>query len=139
LAGKSLELLLWIADFTASRPGAVKLMPQMGGGTFALFVAGGLWLALWRGRVRLLGRVPATAATALWLATPGPDLLISGDGRQVGITGEGDRLLVLRETRSAFTRDNLLELAGVTGEPVPLERWPGARCSPDFCLIALER
>ena len=139
LAGKSLELLLWIADFTANRPGAVRLLPQMSGTAFALFLAGGMWLALWRGRVRLLGLPPAALAAALLLTTPVPDLLISGDGRHVGITGEGERLLVLRETRSAFTRDNLLELAGVTGEPVALSAWPGARCSEDFCVIALER
>ncbi|HEY6816902.1 MAG TPA: ComEC/Rec2 family competence protein, partial [Croceibacterium sp.] len=139
LAGKSLELLLWIADFTAGQPGAVRLMPQMGGTAFALFVAGGLWLALWRGRSRLLGLLPAALGTGLLLATPVPDLLVSGDGRHVGITGEGERLLVLRETKSEFTRDNLLELAGVTGEPVPLAKWPGARCTPDFCVIALER
>ena len=44
--GQSLDLLLGIAHFTASQPGAVKLMPQIGGLAFALFVAGGLWLAL---------------------------------------------------------------------------------------------
>jgi competence protein ComEC len=139
LAGKSLELLLWIADFTARQPGAVRLMPQMSGAAFALFLAGGLWLALWRGRARLLGLAPAMLATGLLLATPVPDLLISGDGRHVAITGEDERLLVLRETKSAFTRDNLLELAGVAGEPVLLAEWPGARCSTDFCVIALRR
>jgi len=130
---------LWIADFTAGQPGAVRLMPQMSGTAFALFLAGGLWLALWRGRARLLGFVPAVVATGLLLTTPVPDLLISGDGRHVGITGEDKRLLVLRETRSEFTRDNLLELAGVTGEPVPLAEWPGATCSADFCTIGLAR
>jgi competence protein ComEC len=143
LAGKSLELLLWIAEFTASRPGAVKLMPQMGGEVFALFLAGGLWLALWRGRARLLGFVPAALGTALLAMTPVPDLLISADGRHVGITGfeidGSERLLVLRETTSEFTRDNLLELAGVTGEPVALAGWPGARCTADFCTLALIR
>jgi competence protein ComEC len=138
LAGQSLELLLGIAHFTAAQPGAVRLMPQMSAATFALFVAGGLWLALWRGRVRLLGLLPAALATALLLATPVPDLLISGDGRHVGFT-EGERLLVLRETRSEFTRDNLLELAGVSGEPVPLASWPGAQCSREFCVVSLER
>jgi competence protein ComEC len=139
LAGKSLELLIEIAYLTAAQPGAVKLMPQMSGATFALFLAGGLWLALWRGRTGLLGLVPAALATALLLATRVPDLLVSGDGRHVGITGEGERLLVLRETRSEFTRDNLLELAGVEGEPVPLAQWTGARCSRDFCVVGLER
>lgn len=138
LAGRSLDLLLEIAHFTAAQPGAVKLMPQMSGFTFALFVAGGLWVALWRARLRLLGLVPVVLATAMLLATPVPDLLVSGDGKHVGIT-EGGRLLVLRETRSDFNRENLLELAGVTGEPIPLGEWPGAECSRDFCVATLHR
>lgn len=139
LTCQSLDLLLAIARFTAGQPGAVKLMPQMTAGTFALFLAGSLWLGLWRGRQRLLGLVPVALATVLLLATPVPDLLISGDGRHVGITGEGDRLLVLRESRSDYTRENMLELAGVAGDPVPLEQWPGAQCSADFCVITLQR
>lgn len=139
LAGRSLDLLLAIAHFTAGQPGAVKLMPQMGGISFALFVIGGLWLALWRGRTRLLGLAPGVLATGLLLATPVPDILISGDGRQVGVTGEGERLLVLRETRSEFTRENMLELAGATGEPMALQDWPDAKCTPDFCVLGIER
>jgi competence protein ComEC len=66
-------------------------------------------------------------------------MLISGDGQHVGIAGEADRLLVLREGRSTFARDNLLEMAGMGGEPVVLDDWPGARCSRDFCTLAIER
>lgn len=139
LAGKSLELLLAIAHFTATQPGAVKLAPQMDLATITLFVIGGLWLALWRGRTRLLGLAPAALGTILLIGTPAPDVLISGDGRHVGIAGEGDRLLMLRDTRSEFARDNLLELAGLEGEPVPLSRWNGARCSRDFCTLAIDR
>jgi competence protein ComEC len=139
LAGQSLDLLLAIAHFTAARPGAVTLMPQMSGPCFALFIGGALWLALWRGRARLFGLAPVGLATVLLLATPIPDVLISGDGRQVGVTIDGGRLLSLRETRSAFTRENLLELAGVAGEPIPLETWPGASCSRDSCIVSIER
>ena len=139
LAGRSLEAMLWIAHVAANQPGAVKLMPQMGWGTFALFVAGGLWLALWRGRARLWGLGAAGLATVLLLLTPTPDVLISGDGRQVGVVTEDGRLLSLRDTRSEFTRDNLMELAGVEADPVPLAEWPGAECSADFCVLAVER
>lgn len=139
LAGRSLDLLLAIAHWTAGQPGAIRLMPQMSGFAFALFIAGGLWLALRRGKARLLGLVPAMLATVLLLATPIPDILVSGDGRQVGVTGEDQRLLVLRESRSDFTRDTMLELAGVTGEPIALAEWPNARCTSDFCVLAIDR
>ncbi len=139
LAGKSLDLLLWLAHIAANQPGAVKLMPQMGWGAFALFVAGGLWLALWRGRARLWGLLPAALATLILLATSTPDILVAGDGRQVGLVADDERLLALRDSRSDFTRENLMELAGVEAEPVPLAQWPGARCTPDFCALELDR
>ncbi|BBC73031.1 metal-binding protein [Altererythrobacter sp. B11] len=139
MAGKSLDLLLFIAYLTAGQAGAVKLMPQMGGPTFALFLAGGLWLALWRGRMRLLGLVPTALATLLLLATPRPDLLISGDGRHVGIVGEDERLIMLRDSRSDYAKDNLLQMAALEGEPVAMADWPGARCSRDFCVVSLRR
>lgn len=139
LCGQSLSLLLGIAHFTAAQPGAVKLMPQISTASFALFVAGGLLLALLRGRGRLVGVLPVALASLLLARTPVPDLLISGDGRHVGIAGQGDRLLVLREGRSDFARDNLLEMAGLAGEPIVLDRWPAARCSRDFCQLSLNR
>ncbi|AKH41664.1 ComEC family competence protein [Croceibacterium atlanticum] len=139
LVGHSLDMLLAIAHFTASQTGAVKLMPQMGQGTFALFIAGGLWLALWRGKVRLWGLAPSALATVLLLMTPTPDILISGDGRHVGITGEDERLLVLRESRSDYAKDNLLQMAGSEEEPVALANWAGADCSRDFCTVTLRR
>ncbi len=143
LVGASLDLLLAIAHFTSSQPGAVKLMPQMGYGTIALFVFGGLWLALWNGRARLLGLVPAAAATVLLLATPIPDILIGREGRHVGVTLDdglgGKRLLSLRDTRSNYARDNLLELSSVTSAPIPMDEWPGAQCSSEFCTARIER
>lgn len=143
LTERSLELLLSIAHFTASRPGAVKLMPQMTMATIALFAAGGLWLALWTGKGRLWGLLPASIATLMLLATPIPDVLIGREGRHVGVVFEaedgGRHLVTLRDSRSSYARDNLLELAGVKTAPVPLVDWPGARCSSEFCFANMAR
>jgi competence protein ComEC len=139
LAGQSLDLMLAIAHFTAGQPGAVKLMPQMSDIAFALFLLGGLWLAMWQGRARLWGFAPAALATAMVLLADVPDLLVSADGRHVGIVTDDGRLLSLRETRSDYARENLMEMAGVEAAPVPLARWPGAECSRDFCAIELTR
>lgn len=140
LAGKSLELLLALAHWTAALPGAVTMMPAMGERAFALFVAGGFWLALWHGPVRLWGLVPALFGSVMLLAITPPDVLVSGDGRHVGIAGESTgELLVLRETRSEYARDNLREQAGMDGELRVLDDWPGAHCTPGFCAIRLRR
>lgn len=144
LTGQSIEFMLALARWTASRPGAVTLLPAMGAGSIALFAAGGLWLALWRGRVRLLGLLPVLLGAASLATLRAPDVLISGDGRHVGITGEsGDALLVLREGRAggkgSFANENLTELAGMRGEVRALADWPGARCSREFCALELRR
>ncbi|MGI8944251.1 MAG: ComEC/Rec2 family competence protein [Qipengyuania sp.] len=139
LAGKSLQVLIALARFTAALPGSVKLMPQMGLGTLLLFVSGALWLALWRGRARLAGLGPIAIGAVALAFTPVPDVLITRDGRHVGVTGEDDRLLVLRDSRSSYARDNLREMAGAEGELVRLAAWPDARCSGEFCVLTLAR
>ncbi|MCY1671650.1 ComEC/Rec2 family competence protein [Novosphingobium sp. SL115] len=139
MAGQSLHLLLAIAHFVAARPGAVTMLPAVTPWSFALFVAGMLWLALWTGRVRLWGALPASFALIIMVTVPVPDILITGDGHHIGITGEGDKLLVLRSGRGSYMRDSLLELAGMDGDLQTFDDWPGANCSADFCTLALVR
>lgn len=146
LTEQGIALLLAIARFTAGLPGAVTALPAFGAGAFALFVTGGLWLGLWPGCVRFLG-LPFVAAGCLLLATLSPpDILVSGDGRTVGMLARGaggaqgaPTLLVLRPGRTDYARDNLLELSGMAGEPALLEDWPDARCNRDFCTLPMER
>ncbi|MCJ2181123.1 ComEC family competence protein [Novosphingobium sp. 1949] len=145
LVERAIDTILALAHFVASRPGAVTVIPAIGGSALALFALGGVWVGLWRGQVRLLGLGPALAGL-VWLALlPPPDILVGGDGRHVGIVergsrkGTADRLVLLRESRSSYVRDNLLELAGMQGDTAYLPDQPGARCTPDFCTLVLER
>uniref|UniRef100_UPI00258846D7 ComEC/Rec2 family competence protein n=1 Tax=uncultured Novosphingobium sp. TaxID=292277 RepID=UPI00258846D7 len=140
IAGQAIALLTTIAHWVASRPGAVTVMPAFGSGSFLLFVAGGLWLGLWRSRLRWLGLIPAAVGAILLLLVRPADVLVSSDGRHVGITSDaGDALYLLRETKSSFARDNLTEIAGMAGDPVLLRDWPAARCNPDVCIIPINR
>ena len=140
LATLALDLLLALAHHVSAIPGAVARWPAMPPLAFGLFIAGSLWLGLLRGRVRLLGLLPAAAALPLLALARAPDVLVSGDGRHVGITGEiAEGLLVLRDGRSDYAVDNLTELSGVPGRVTALADWPAARCTRDFCAIELER
>ncbi len=139
LAGQSLDLLLAIAHTTASQPGAVKLVPHIGLTTVMVFVAGGLWLALWRGKARLLGLLPALVGVLMLLSARAPDILITRDGRDVGLVGEEGELFVLRDSPGSYAQQNIGELAGTKAAPLSMTRWPGARCSNDFCSLPMTR
>ena len=134
LTAKSLALLLWIAHVTAAAPGSVTAIPAMPIGAFALMMAGMTWVALWRTRVRWWGSV-AIVAGGLWaLATPAPDLLVTGDGRHVALRTADGGLALLRDRTGDYARATLGENSGVLAEAGLMSDDPAARCSRDMCV-----
>ena len=135
---QAMRALLWLAHAVADAPGSVASLPAMPDGAFALMVAGGLWLALWRTRVRWAGAIPLAIGAVWALATPAPDLLVTGDGRHAAIrVGQG--LAILRDRAGDYTRDTLAENGGLDGEPLLLAEQADARCSRDLCLTDVVR
>ncbi|TXC72726.1 ComEC family competence protein [Sphingomonas ginsenosidivorax] len=133
LVQQALDLLLWLAHLVAAVPGAVRSLPAMPDGAYAAMVGGGLWIALWRTRWRRLGLVPLLFGASWALATPAPDLLVTGDGRHVAVrTAAG--LALLRDRAGDYVRDTLAENGGLIGEPSWLSDQPDARCSRDLCM-----
>ncbi|WP_241721440.1 ComEC/Rec2 family competence protein [Porphyrobacter sp. GA68] len=131
---QSLNLLLEIARFTAAQPGAVRLFPQMDRATIALFAIGGMWLALWRGPVRLAGLLPVGVATILLILTPVPDVLVTGDGKNAAIRDSSGKLLILRGEPGGYAVEQLQELSATDGDVLHLASWRDAACSPEFCV-----
>lgn len=137
LATRALSLLLGIAHVVSAAPGAVAALPSMPWSAFALMIVGGLWITLWRTRMRRLGLGPL-AAGALWaIATPPPDLLITGDGRHLALRTSSGALGLLRPRAGDYIRDTLAENAGSEAEALALDALPGARCGPDLCSAEL--
>jgi competence protein ComEC len=139
IAGKALDLLLGLAHATAAAPGAVARLPAMPMAAYALVATGGLWLALWRSRWRWWGTAPI-AAGALWaLATPAPDLLVTGDGRHLAVRTAGGGYAILRSRAGDYVRDMLSETAGFDGELPDFESLPAFACSADLCAARIGR
>ncbi|MED5545451.1 MAG: ComEC/Rec2 family competence protein [Pseudomonadota bacterium] len=143
VVGWTINAVLGLAHWVSAQPGAVTLVPGMGEVAFTLFLAGGFWLALLVGKARLLGALPCVVGSLVLYNQAPPDLLIAGDGRNVGVVErtagrDAPRLLLLRDTRSDYVRDNFQENAGLRGEAIYLPDHPGARCNADFCSITLQ-
>ncbi|MEH3159192.1 MAG: ComEC/Rec2 family competence protein [Sphingomonas taxi] len=138
LTDLALRLLIALAHAVAAAPGSSVAVPSMPTAAFAAMLAGGLWLALWRTGWRWLGGVPLVVGLVWTLATPRPDLLVTGDGRHVAVrTGGG--LALLRDRAGDYTRSMLAENGGVDGEPLLLADQPDARCSRDACVVTMRR
>jgi competence protein ComEC len=134
LTGQALHLLLWIAHTVAAAPGASAALPAMPDGAFALMVGGGLWIALWRTRWRRIGIVPVVASAVWALATPAPDLLVTGDGEHLALATPDGRLALLRDRAGEYTRSMLAENSGIDEEALALDAQPFARCSRETCI-----
>ena len=139
LSGKAIGLLLAIARETADAPGSIHFSPLVPVWIVAVIAAGGLWLAVWSGRLRLFGLLPAGLGAIVLATLHAPDLLVSGDGRHLALRGDDGTAYLLRANRS-FARDVMLEMSGRgpegPGKPYrAIEDWPGARCNADFCAL----
>jgi competence protein ComEC len=139
LAGQALSLLLGLAHFTASAPGAVAALPTMPIAAFAFMMAGGLWICLWHGRHRRFGAFPLCVGAAWALATPAPDLIVTGDGRHLALRTPKGELAILRGRAGDYVRDTLSEASGTDEDLLVVEDLPGAACSEDMCAVDLER
>ncbi|RME67684.1 MAG: ComEC/Rec2 family competence protein, partial [Alphaproteobacteria bacterium] len=112
LMGQGIELLLATARNVAAAPGAVLILPTPPFASLLLFVAGGLWLCLWRTRLRLLGLavIAAAAMPILWAKTP--DMLVADSGQPVAVRGEDGRLLLSSRGGQRFVRESWLRREG---------------------------
>jgi competence protein ComEC len=135
LVGHALEALVALAHWVAGMPGAVAMLPSVPRGAYALLIGGGLWLLLWRTRMRILGLVPLSAGAVWALAIPAPDLLVTGDGRHMAVRGTDGRMAILRPRSGDYIRDTLAERAAHDGDLDDIDTLGNARCSDDACIV----
>ena len=100
LAGPALWLMevsarwiLYVAHWVAGLEGAVTPIVAPGPWVMPLITLAGVWLILWRGRVRWAALAPLVLGLGLWMGTERPQLLISSDGTLVGLLADGGRAL----------------------------------------------
>ncbi len=137
--GWSIDQLLGLARHVSQMQGAVANLPTMSRWAFAAIVLGGLWFCLWAGRVRWLGFVPLAIGGAAAAMSPTPDLLVTGDGRHLAITGPTGAPVILRDRAGDFMRDLMSEAAGYDGDALLLSDQPFADCQRDSCVATIDR
>jgi competence protein ComEC len=138
LVGLSMRWLLRLAETTAALPGAVVEVPAIPFAAYGLIVAGGLWLALWRSRLRFAGLGLLALGAALAGAARPPDLMASGDGRHAALVLADGDLAFLRERAGDYIRDVWGDATAARIEPALADQ-RFAHCTDDSCVADIVR
>ena len=136
--GKGIEAMTWCAQTVGALPGAVGNIPAMPTVAFGLMVCGGLWLALWQTRWRLLGLGFVASGLVLVPTLPRPDMLIAKGGELVALRLADGRLSALPARQSKFELQRWLEHDGDGREVDAAQKGEGFTCDATGCFARVK-
>ncbi len=113
--GKGIGWILAVASTVSQLTGAVVRLPSAPVWVLVGVAFGGVVLVLWRGQGRLLGVIPIVTALVFWTQFQRPQVLITDNGRLVGIRQDGLRQLN-RAKGNGFAARVWLENDGDAGD-----------------------
>ncbi len=105
LMGLGIDATLWAAEVASKGPLTAVGVPALGTASMVVLALGGLWLALWRTRIRWLGAGLVGVGLIIPTLDRLPDALISADGDLTAVRVPGTGWAVSRESGSRFVHD----------------------------------
>jgi competence protein ComEC len=129
--------MIIVSEWVAALPGAIGRMPAFGTGPLLAATAGMIVFSQLRTPLRWGGGVMMLGATLWALASPQPDILVSADGRHVGVRGDDGLLHVMQTGKDAFLLKEWLAAdadARTVVDPSLSER---VSCDDAGCVAAL--
>jgi competence protein ComEC len=130
-----IEWMIAVAQWVAALPGAIGRMAAFGTGPLIAATAGIILLGLLRTPLRWSGAAIIGLAIAWSLAVAQPDILISADGRNVGVRGGDGRLHVISAGKDAFTVREWLAADADRRGPADPSLAEGVSCDDAGCVV----
>jgi competence protein ComEC len=132
--GVGIDWMIVVTQWVAALPGAVGRVPAFGIGPLIAASVGIILLGLLRTPLRYAGAALLLVA-AVWAArVPQPDILISADGRNVGIRGQDGRLHLMRAARDGFLVKEWLAADADTRTATDTSLTEGVSCDENGCV-----
>ncbi|MDH5188206.1 MAG: ComEC family competence protein [Rhodospirillaceae bacterium] len=111
--GAGVEMVIWVAKTVSSMPGAVRVAPAFPMWGLALVIMGGLWVALWKQKIRILGfPIVVLGMTSSVFMSP-PDIIVSSNGELAAIKTTDGGYVVSTLSKAKFERNIWLRRAGL--------------------------
>jgi competence protein ComEC len=138
LMGVGIDWMIVVTEWVAALPGAIGRMAAFGIGPLIAASIGIVLLGMLRTPLRWSGAVVLLLATVWALAVPQPDILISGDGHNVGVRGRDGRLHLMRSAKDAFLVKEWLAADADVRLPADASLANGVSCDEVGCVAPME-
>jgi len=135
--GQGIDFMVAVGRWVSSFPGGAGFIGLPHPWMMPLGILAVLWLSLWRSRVRLLGLVPAVAATILLFVGPRPDVFVGRHGTPVAVRDVDGRLHVLAGPQDRFDTAIWLAADADPRPPDPRALGRGWTCDTLGCAYRL--
>ncbi|HEX2843014.1 ComEC/Rec2 family competence protein [Hyphomicrobium sp.] len=126
------------ARWVAALPGAVIHIPDISDVSFALMIAGGLWLTIWQTQWRALGLVAIGLGVLVAGGGERPDILVGRGGEMVAVRGPDGRLAATGSRSGNFELTRWLQHDGDGRAPRDVIRARVFRCDGVGCTAQVQ-
>jgi competence protein ComEC len=137
LMGVGIDWMIVVTEWVAALPGAIGRMAAFGSGPLVASSAGIILLGLLRTPLRWCGAAVLLISVIWALVVPQPDVLISGDGHNVGVRGRDGRLHLMKTAKDAFLLKEWLAADADPRQPGDASLSDGVSCDDEGCLAQL--
>jgi competence protein ComEC len=137
LMGLGIDWMIAVTQWVANLPGAIGRMAAFGVGPLIAASIGLVLLGLLRTPLRWSGAIVLLLATLWALAAPQPDVLISGDGRNVAVRGNDGRLHLMHSGKDAFLVKEWLAADADARDAADPSLTNGISCDEAACILPL--
>src|ERR1700704_3965894 len=134
IMGLGIDWMIVVTQWVAALPGAIGRMAAFGIGPLIAASAGIILLGLLRTPLRWSGAAVLSLAVVWALAVPQPDIVISGDGHNVGVRGKDGRLHLMRTAKDAFLLKEWLAADADPRQPTDSSLAEGVSCDEAGCV-----
>ena len=134
LMGVGIDWMITVARWVAGLPGAVGRMAAFGIGPLILASLGIILMGLLRTPLRWSGAGVLALGIVWAVSLPRPDILISGDGRNVAVRGKDGRLHLMRGGKDAFAVKEWLAADADARTPAETSLADGVSCDTTGCV-----
>ncbi len=137
LMGVGIDWMIVVTEWVAALPGAIGRMAAFGTGPLIAASAGIILLGLLRTPLRWCGAAVLLLAVIWALAVPQPDILISGDGHNVGVRGRDGQLHLMKTGKDAFLFKEWLAADADARQTGDASLSDGVSCDEAGCVAQL--